>query len=213
MIGALRGKVIALTDDYLLLEVQGVGYQVFVAGRHLSALQGSGEELFLLIHTHVREDAIQLYGFLSASEQSLFLLLTSVQGVGNKMALAILSTFTPDQLASILLTQDMHSLTQVSGIGKRIAERITTELKNKLPAIERSLHPSDMGVAGAATPAAASKKISPAANAGIVSDAISALENLGYSRADAMRAVSSAKQEGAESLSDLITEALRMMKA
>jgi holliday junction DNA helicase RuvA len=220
MIGSLKGRIIFIHHDYILLEVaNGVGYTVHLPQRHIANLS-LNDAIFLFIHTQVREDAITLYGFTNEAEQSLFLLLTSVQGVGSKMGLNIISTFTPDKLRDILLSQDMGSITLVNGIGKRLGERIITELKNKVVELERILvdyNEEELPTPATSTdevtrdPTAKTKKAKPLPTANLLKDATSALENLGYSKADAMRAAASAKAEGAETLGDIITNSLRLL--
>ena len=219
MIGSLRGKIIFIHHDYILLEMaNGVGYAVHLPQRHIASLS-LNDTIFLFIYTQVREDAITLYGFTNAAEQSLFLLLTSVQGVGSKMGLNIISTFAPDKLRDILLAQDMGSLTLVSGIGKRLGERIITELKNKVVELERILidyNEEDLTIETpmineASATSTIAKKTKPSAANNLLKDATSALENLGYSKADSMRAAAAAKAQGAETLSDIITNSLRLL--
>ncbi len=231
MIGSLKGRIIFIAEDYILLETNGVGYMVHITARHVASM-ALDDAVFLFIHTNVREDAITLYGFENAGQQALFLLLCTVQGVGNKMALNILSAFSTDELRDILIAQDMNSLTRVSGIGKRLGERIVTELKNKTAALERIFlsnnfteqlnekgeidAPSD-APSGAQSdapikPTSKPIKSKPSLTNNFIKDATSALENLGYSKADSMRAAVSAKAEGAESLSDIITNALRLLR-
>ncbi len=202
MIGKLRGIVDVVRQDQVILEVGGVGYQVFASMRTLDQLQHSSGEVSLFIETHVREDHIHLYGFLSEVEQEYFTLLTTVQGVGNRMALAILSTFEAQEVGNIILAQDVTALTRVSGIGKRIAERIVTELKNKLPSFGADIVPM---------PSKSKGSVAPTGDMALLSDAVSALENLGYARSDAHKAAHAALQEGAESLDALITGGLKRL--
>jgi holliday junction DNA helicase RuvA len=209
MIGKLRGYVEQVRPDHLLLDVQGVGYRVFASATTLEKLRGEGEQVALFIETHVREDHIHLYGFLSEAEQDMFTLLTTVQGVGNKMALAVLSTFSAVDIANIILVQDVTALTRVSGIGKRIAERMVTELKNKLLSLE--LGGSATVMAGASRATAPAPTTAASAEASVLADAISALEHLGYSRVDAHRAAYASMQEGTATLDAAITQALRKL--
>ncbi len=229
MIGSLRGKIILIAEDYILLEIDGgVGYMVHISSRHLASI-AINDVIFLYIHTNVREDAITLYGFENAQAQSLFLLLCTVQGVGNKMALNVISTFSSTQLRDILIAQDINSLTIVSGVGKRLGERIITELKNKTNILERifadnnavqytdNSNVNDEVIQIEANAKANAKsvkaKTSPkiSLDNNLIKDATSALENLGYSKADAMRAAISAKANGATDLSEIITNALRLL--
>jgi holliday junction DNA helicase RuvA len=213
MIGTLRGFVRTIRTDHLILEVGGVGYRVFVSSRTLDALRLERGEISLFIETHVREDHIHLYGFMSEAEQEMFTLLTTVQGVGNKMALAVLGVFSAVEVANIILVQDVASLTRVSGIGKRIAERLVIELKNKLPALDIPLvaMPVTAGKrAGAASAVAATQN---APSTAFLHDAISALEHLGYARMDAHRCALTAMQEGAQTLDSIIPRALALLSA
>ncbi|MEO1248929.1 MAG: Holliday junction branch migration protein RuvA, partial [Pseudomonadota bacterium] len=175
MIGKLTGTVDRITQDGLILDVGGVGYVVFASaetGRGLAA----GSAASLLIETHIREDHIHLFGFASAAEQDWFRLLTSVQGVGGRVALSILSVLAPDELALAIAAQDKRALTRADGVGPRLASRITSELKDRAGAATLSPASPTAGVA--------------AAPAGVVSEAVSALVNLGFDRSAAMSAVS-----------------------
>ncbi len=196
MIGKLRGKIDFIGEDSLIIDVNGVGYVVFASSRTLSRCV-AGNEISLFIETHVREDHIHLYGFESRGEQDMFLTLIKVQGVGARMCLNILSVFDAQQVSDIILAEDKTSLTRVSGVGKRIAERIVTELKNKLPSISDVL--SDSSVTEAKAPSASSA----------ISDAVSALENLGYARVHAMQAAQAAVKQGAETMDAIIPLALK----
>lgn len=182
MIGKLSGIVDSVATDHLILDVQGVGYLVFCSGRTLVNAHRA-EPLSLLIDTHVREDHIHLYGFLAAAEQQWFRLLTSVQGVGAKAGMAILSACPADKIGFIIAAQDKAALTQVDGIGPKIALRILTELKDKAAKIDLSPAPTK-----------GAKVVSiDAPVASVDNDAVSALVNLGYARADAYQAVMQAK--------------------
>lgn len=185
MIGKLSGIVDSVASDHLILDVQGVGYSVFCSGRTLGNAH-KGEPLSLLIDTHVREDHIHLFGFASASEQQWFRLLTSVQGVGAKVGMAILAMCPADKLAFIIASQDKASITMADGVGPKLAVRILTELKDKAAKIDLS-----------ASAAAKSSKVVAMDQQNSVpavdNDAVSALVNLGYARADAYQAVMQAK--------------------
>jgi Holliday junction DNA helicase RuvA len=185
MIGKLTGKIDSSGDDWAMIDVGGVGYIVFCSGRTLSRLPFAGETASLLIETHVREDHIHLYGFIDQGERDWYRLLGTVQGVGAKMALSILSTLTPENLLQAIAAQDKTSLTRASGVGPKIAGRITAELKDKAGGIALG------NLAAAATGGAASAAAAALAG-GLSEDAISALVNLGYRRADAFGAVGKA---------------------
>jgi Holliday junction DNA helicase RuvA len=193
MIGKLKGTVEEIGEDSVLVDVHGVGYVAYCSSRTLAALAGVGEAVVLFIETYVREDVIRLYGFQSALEREWFRLLQSnVQGVGAKVALAVLSTLAPSDLANAIALRDIATVSRAPGVGKKVAERIVTELKNKAPAF-----------AGAATGTIGLRQelgegVAPAP----ITDAVSALVNLGYSRDMAATAVAAAIKsagEGADS--------------
>jgi Holliday junction DNA helicase RuvA len=183
MIGKLKGIVDSYGEDFLILDVHGVGYVVQCSSRTLQALPRPGEAAVLSIETQVREDAIRLYGFLSDDERDWFRLLQTVQGVGAKVALAILGLGKTDVLASAIARQDKAAISRAPGVGPRLAARITAELKDKIPAANGHLTVS--GLAGEDVETGA-----PPA----VRDAISALVNLGYGRPQAAAAVAAAQQ-------------------
>ncbi len=177
MIAMLAGIVEQRGTESVVLDVNGVGYLVFASARTLGRVPARGEPLRLLIETHVREDHIHLYGFADEAERSWFRLLTTVQGVGARLGLAILSVLTPDALATAILAQDKAALSRADGVGPKLATRIASELKDKAGGI---------ALVG---PAAASVGAPEGAAA---ADAVSALVNLGYSRSDAFGAVTQA---------------------
>ena len=172
MIAMLAGVVDQTGADSLILDVNGVGYLIFASSRSLAKAPARGAPLRLLIETHVREDHIHLYGFADEAEREWFRLLTTVQGVGAKIALALLSAVAPEQLATAIAAQDRVALTEAEGVGPKLAQRIVNELKDKVG-------PLSLGPSGAAPKGAAS-------------EAVSALVNLGYPRGDAYGAVSQA---------------------
>ncbi|MEO0034094.1 MAG: Holliday junction helicase ruvA [Pseudomonadota bacterium] len=176
MIARLRGSVDSLGEDWAVIDVGGVGYLVACSGRTLGRL-AVGTAAALLVETHVREDAILLYGFLDAAERDWFRLLITVQGVGARLALSILSAAPPEQLLRAIAAGDKTGLTRANGVGPKLALRILTELKDKVAAI--SLAPVATGVAVAAAPL----------GDGPLEDAVSALVNLGYRRLEAFEAV------------------------
>ncbi len=175
MIGKLRGVVDSFGEDYVILDVNGVGYVVNCSSRTLQHLPRPGEPATLAIETQVREDAIRLFGFLVESERDWFRLLQSVQGVGAKVALALLSTLSGDALATAVAVQDKAMVARAPGVGPKLAARIVAELKDKAPAL---------GGAGSLTAPAEEAPVASAAR-----DAISALCNLGYGRPQAQAAV------------------------
>lgn len=188
MIGKLKGTVDEIDEDHVVIDVHGVGYVVFCSTRTLGNLPGAGEAATLLIETYVREDMIRLYGFATRLEREWFRLLQNVQGVGAKVALAVLGTLTPSELANAIALRDLAMVSRAPGVGKKVAERIVTELKNKAPAF-----------AGEASGTIGLKQelgegVAPAP----VADAVSALSNLGYSRDQAANAVAAALREAGE---------------
>lgn len=183
MIGKLRGKVDAIGESFLIVDVNGVGYEVQASARTLRNLK-LGEEVSLTIDTHVREDAIRLFGFDSEIERSWFRTLQNVQGVGSKVALGLLGTLSPQDLANAIALGDWASVEQAPGIGKKLAQRIVAELKDKAPALT---------AAGLNIPSAGSGAVPPQGNA--AAEAMSALSNLGYQPAQASAAVAAAVKE------------------
>jgi holliday junction DNA helicase RuvA len=186
MIGKLRGVIDAVGADHAVIDVNGVGYEVVCSSRTLSTLPPPGEPVTLSIETHVREDAIRLYGFLSEAERGWFRLLQSVQGVGAKVALSILSTLDPAQLSSAIALQDKSMMSRAPGVGPKVALRIVNELKDKAPPLALSVA-SPTPSAGAPSGA---KPASPAPSA--AAEAVSALLNLGYAPLQANAAISAA---------------------
>lgn len=201
MIAKLSGIMDSAGQDYLILDVGGVGYQVFASGRTLSRVQ-KGEPLSLLIDTHVREDHIHLYGFMDKAEQEWFRLLTSVQGVGAKVGMAILGTCPVDRLGFAIASGDAAFVRQADGVGPKLATRIVTELKDK--AVKIDLAPP---------PPKATSKVTKLADeappANIENDAVSALVNLGYGRADAYSAVLQVRDKANDNLSEILKLALK----
>ncbi len=199
MIARLKGLVDGLGDGWVVIDVGGVGYLVFCSSKTLGQL-AVGEAVALEIETHVREDHIHLYGFRDSAERDWFKLLTSVQGVGAKVGLAVLGVLGPDDLMRAVAAGDKAMVTQTPGVGPKLATRILSELKDKAGAIA-------IGQAGAARPAATMAAPGTAA----LSDAASALANLGYGPAEALGAVSRvAGRLGDEaSVEDLIRDGLR----
>ncbi len=185
MIGKLRGKVDAIGETYAIIDVNGVGYEVQLSARTLRNLK-IGEEVSLTIDTHVREDAIRLYGFASEVERSWFRTLQTIQGVGAKVALSVLGTRAPQDLANAIALGHWQVIEETPGVGKKLAQRIASELKDKAPIL------SVGALAGA--PGAPSTGYAPPAN-DAAAEAISALTNLGYNLAQAAAAVATASQD------------------
>lgn len=188
MIGKLKGIVDEIADDHVILDVHGVGYVAFCSARTLGNLPAAGEAAILLIETYVREDVLRLYGFGTALEREWFRLLQNVQGVGAKVALAVLGTLTPAELANAIALRDIAMVSRAPGVGKKVAERIVTELKNKAPAFAGEVA-ANIGL---------KQEIGEGVASTAVSDAVSALSNLGYSRDQAANAVASALREAGE---------------
>ncbi|MEO8557578.1 MAG: Holliday junction branch migration protein RuvA [Rhodospirillales bacterium] len=182
MIGSLRGMVEQASEDFALIDVAGVGYLVFASARTLRGLPPVGSEVRLQIETHVREDHIHLYGFLDAAERDWFRLLLTVQGVGARVALALLSALSPAELATAIAAQDRTAITRAQGVGPKLGQRLVTELKEKAAAMVMPAALAKRQPGEAATPASVNE------------DAVSALVNLGYKRVEAYGAVARAMQ-------------------
>ena len=191
MIGKLKGMIESYGEDSVIVDVNGVGYEVFCSSRTLQELPGVGQPATLSIETHVREDQIRLFGFLTEIEREWFRLLQTVQGVGVKVALAVLGTLKPAELASAIATRDKAMVARTPGVGPKVAERIVTELKDKAPAYT-NVDPALVRLSGALE-----ERRAPAP----ISDAVSALVNLGYAQAQAAAAIAAAARsagDGAE---------------
>ncbi len=172
MIAHLRGRLLSKTPQTAVVEAAGVGYEVAISIPTFTALPAEGEEVSLLIHTHVREDALALFGFTSRTEKRLFEKLLGISGIGPKLALTVLSGLPPERLIAAIHGQDHATLTRIPGVGKKTAERIVLELKDKL----QELAPTT--IVGVVTP--------------MSEDVLSALVNLGYPRAAAQKGVEAA---------------------
>jgi Holliday junction DNA helicase RuvA len=191
MIGKLKGVIDSYGEDFIVLDVHGVGYLVHCSAHTLQALPAPGEAATLSIETHVREDQIRLFGFLSDVEREWFRLLQTVQGVGAKVALSVLGALRPADLASAVALGDKAAIKRAPGVGPKVAERIVVELKDKAPAYT-ALDPAVIHLSGAVA-----EKRAPQP----VLDAVSALVNLGYGQPQAAAAVAAASRsagEGAE---------------
>lgn len=201
MIGKLTGRVDSYGEDFVVLDVNGVGYVVNCSARTLQRLPRAGEAASLAIETQVREDAIRLFGFAANEERDWFRLLQTVQGVGSKVALAILGVFGPGELASAIVAQDKAMVSRAPGVGPKLAARIVAELKEKAPAFG-AVDPTMARLAGDAEASGVSKH---------VADAVSALVNLGYGRPQASVAVAASLRALGESAeaSALIRRGLR----
>ena len=193
MIGKLRGLVDAVGADHAIIDVGGVGYEVACSSRTLSALPAPGEAVTLSIETHVREDAIKLYGFLSEAERGWFRLLQSVQGVGAKVALSILSTLDVGQIANAIALQDKSMVSRAPGVGPKVALRIVNELRDKAPPLAL-VTTQVAGQAPSQTNGIKTASVAPSPAA----EAVSALVNLGYAPLQANAAISAAMSKAGE---------------
>ena len=190
MIGFLRGHVAARTADACFLDVQGVGYKLACSLTTLTSLPADGEAVRLWTHVHVREDALALFGFATEEEQRMFEALLSVSGVGPKVALLVCSSFTPEAFRRALVTGDVAGISSVPGIGKKTAQRILLDLKEKLEL-------PDLEIVGSRPDA--------------IAKARSALENLGYTPGEVRAALAESPPEAEATLEDVIKSALRVL--
>jgi Holliday junction DNA helicase RuvA len=188
MIGKLKGIIDSYGEDAIILDVGGVGYLVHCSARTLQALPAAGEPATLAIETYVREDQIKLFGFLTDGEREWFRLLQTVQGVGAKVALAVLGTLKTSELATAIAMRDKAMVARTPGVGPKVAERIVTELKDKAPAYAQ-VDPAVVRLAGA---------IDEKRAVGPVADAVSALVNLGYGPPQAAAAIAAAARSAGE---------------
>jgi Holliday junction DNA helicase RuvA len=188
MIGKLKGVIDAYGEDFVIVDVGGVGYEVHCSARTLQALPAPGEPAVLAIETYVREDQIRLFGFLSDVEREWFRLLQTVQGVGARVALSVLGTLKVADLASAVATRDKAMVARAPGVGPKVAERIVTELKDRAPAYA-AIDPAVIRLSGAVE-----EKRAPQP----VSDAVSALINLGYGQPQAAAAIAAAMKDAGE---------------
>ena len=206
MIATLTGKLSRKEPDSAIIDVQGVGYELFISSRTFDELPQIEEQVFLYVQTNVREDAITLFGFTSMEEKRLFLLLNSVSGVGPKLAMAILSGLETSDLCSAISLKDMARLTSITGVGKKTAQRLCVELSDKVS----SLFPSPDGAPGRA----AGNRDNPGEL--VAQDVVSALINLGYSQEVAWQALRAAQRKNpdsvrSEKVDELIREALKSL--
>lgn len=174
MIAKLTGLIDFISENFIILNVGGVGYRVFCSTKTIAKLPAKGQEVSVFIETQVREDHIHLFGFYDATEQQVFNLLTVVQGVGAKVALGILSVLSPAEIQMSVMTGDSKAFTRAAGVGPKLGVRLVTELKGKMGSLgkdEQMIPISDHGT--------------DVADSGVLSDAVSALVNLGYSRTEA----------------------------
>jgi holliday junction DNA helicase RuvA len=188
MIGKLKGIIDSYGEDFIVLDVGGVGYLVHCSARTLQSLPGTGQPATLSIETYVREDQIKLFGFLGDVEREWFRLLQTVQGVGAKVALSVLGTLKPADLASAIAMRDKAAISRSPGVGAKVAERIVTELKDKAPAYA-AIDPAVIRLSGAVEDKRAPQPLA---------DAVSALVNLGYGQPQAAAAIAAAARSAGE---------------
>ncbi len=202
MIASLRGQVLSRHDSHVVLDVQGVGYRIFMSVPAMQALP-SNEELSIDIHTHVREDALHLYGFLNETEREIFLRLTTVSGIGPKLGMNILSGSSIEDLVGAVTRGDVKRLTTIPGVGKKTAERILVELRD----VFHKLMLTDATLSGG--PAA-----SGTAPIGMLADVASALANLGFKNIQIEKTLSAlnARDTLPENFDDLLREALQQIR-
>jgi Holliday junction DNA helicase RuvA len=197
MIAHLRGRLFSKQPGQAIVEAAGVGYDVTISVPTFTSLPAEGAEVSLYIHTHVREDALSLFGFMDRNEKRLFERLITVSGVGPKLAVTILSGLNPDRTVAAIRAQDHATLTRIPGVGKKLAERLVVELKEKL---------EDLAVA----PAATERPLAPTAE-----DVLSALVNLGYQRPAAQKAIETAIDKDkatSDHFDDLFRAALKVIR-
>jgi len=193
MIAHLRGKLLVKHPNSAIVETCGVGYDVTISVPTFSEMPAAGSEVALHIHTHVREDALSLYGFLRLAEKNLFEKLLTVSGIGPKLAITILSGMPADEMVNAIRGGDVARLTRIPGIGKKTAERMVLELHDKLP------------------PSAGAAEVSAPAASPVEEDVISALVNLGYQRAAAEKALNAVRGATSEGFDGLFRETLRAL--
>ncbi|MDR0968385.1 MAG: Holliday junction branch migration protein RuvA [Holosporaceae bacterium] len=198
MISYLKGTVAAIAENSIVVDVNGVGYSAICSARTLNEARENSEAIQIFTVLNVREDAWTLYGFISERERFWFNILTSVQGVGGKVAIAILSALSDEDIYNAFLTSDKDTFTRADGVGAKLATRIITELKDKIVGKIEAID--------GAAPLAISKS-------GVVNDVISALSNLGYQKADVLRAISSVKTDSEESFDALLKQTLSKLSS
>lgn len=187
MIGSLRGKLLFKNPSEAIVEASGVGYRLSVPVSTLSELPEEGQEVFLFVHTHMREDALYLYGFRTEEEKRIFSTLLGITGIGPKVALNIISGISLDDFLRAVESEDVDLLTRIPGLGKKTAHRIVLELRGKLP--REGTPPADR----------------------VFDDTLSALVNLGYRKGDASAALERARKQGHKEIEPLLREALKYL--
>ncbi len=204
MIAHLSGTLLAKHATSVILDVGGVGYEVTIPVSTFYDLEDAGAQVSLRIYTHVREDALQLYGFRTARERELFTLLISVSGIGPKSGIAMLSGMSADEIITAIRTNNLARLTSIPGVGKRTAERLVIELRDKMAALSSPALEEDIAAQAAAG--------APASEDALRDDTLSALVNLGYQKAAAEKAVTQAINEGGTlSVEALLRRSLQLL--
>jgi len=191
MIASIKGIVLSKGADGVIIDVNGIGYHVHIPLRSLPEIPGIGEMVFLHIYTSVKEDAIQLFGFLTEEEKRLFVSLIGINGIGPKLSLTILSGMPVKRFIEAIQDEDIHTLMRIPGLGKKTAQRLILELRERLPVAETLSTSSN--------------------NIPVIDDATSALVNLGYKRQESERAVRDAMERGLSDIEEIIKEALRYL--
>lgn len=189
MIASLRGILTSKKPEGITIDVNGVGYQLFVPLSMLSTLPDINSEVFVYVHTHVKEDAIALYGFSNEEQRRLFLTLIAISGIGPKLALSLLSSMSPQEFYEAIERENIGLLNKVPGLGKKTAQRIVLELKSKLPSLVPAETPQDS----------------------LYEDTLSALVNLGYKRSTAQNALDKAYKSGIKNLEGLLKETFKYL--
>ena len=206
MIAQLRGTIVRTDTQLIIIDVQGVGYALHVSGRTQGQLSALSDEITILTEMQVREDSMTLFGFVDVAERDAFRLLITVQGVGAKAAMAILSVLDPNALTEAIVAGDKAMVARADGVGPKIAQRVVNELSEKIVKIQ--------SLGGGATGADFAGAEPDSADTAIQQDAVSALVNLGYGRSEAHAAVVRAQRAGADAnVSSFIAAALREMGA
>jgi Holliday junction DNA helicase RuvA len=203
MIAHLSGTLLAKHANTVILDVGGVGYEVIIPLSTFYDLEDAGASVALRIYTHVREDALQLYGFKTARERELFMRLISVSGIGPKLGVTMLSGMTADEIIASIRTNNLARLTSIPGVGRKTAERLVIELRDKIAALSSPALEEEFGAKAGA---------SPSTEDAVREDALSALLNLEYPKASAEKAITSAMQEGGDlSVEIILRRALRLL--
>lgn len=203
MIAYLSGKLLAKQATSLIVDVQGVGYEVTIPLSTFYELGDEGSDVALIIYTHVREDALQLFGFKTARERDLYLKLISVQGIGAKSGISMLSGMSADEIVTAIRTDNLARLTSIPGVGRKTAERLVIELRDKLNEFSSGLSVEERASAGVSTEISADD---------VYEDALSALVNLGYQRNAAEKALKQAVKDGTEmSVQKLLRKSLQLL--